>query len=620
MGYVGEMAALVDRPGGGPPALVESTLPLRAAPRGGVAEPIDLTLEREGEGYVPRRVPVGVRFPSRLGDGISLAGAGVRVTPAGGGDGEATSADGRLWWPNVATDTDFSVVPRFDGFETAHVLRSPESPQELRLGLDLPAGATLRRSNDRFPGWVGAAGTSSPAGAVEVVRGGEVLARVSPPLAFDAQRQPVPVRMEVEGSGVVLRVAHRDRDVAYPLLVDPIVEDQQFWNGRCSWDPWNPNCQAPPKDQNGWSFDSYSASGLIQTTGADIGWGPGRYIWSEWDNWYDHGDYGNWRFQAPGNSRITSAHFNFLRSQVSEAGACTVVGMLSTAAWVWERQWVSCTDVWDQQIVFDHPGSPHNQAIFQHWMQGRDWRGAWGGSYMGGALVVLEDDYDPFLYRAVEHRNRPPGWTARATPQADVFVQDDGLGARTVSVLYPGRSGGTVERKPTFPNGRDYYCEGGRNDRCPAQLGWGVAYNTDDMPEGINEVRARGYDVVGRMAASAPWQLKVDRTAPSLALSGSLKAAENTQLAPGTYELRADATDGDPSGSAAARRSGVRSVEILLDGEPVESGTQECPGDSCPLSRSFAFDTRQHPGGQHRVEVRSTDQLGQQSSQSLTCI
>jgi len=140
VGYVGEMAALVDRPGGGPPALVESTLPLRAAAEGEDAQPIDLTLDREGEGYVPRRVPVGVRFPSRLGDGISLPGAGVRVTPAGGGDGEGTSVDGRLWWQNVATDTDFSVVPRFDGFETAHVLRSSDSPQELRLGLDLPAG------------------------------------------------------------------------------------------------------------------------------------------------------------------------------------------------------------------------------------------------------------------------------------------------------------------------------------------------------------------------------------------------------------------------------------------------------------------------------------------------
>lgn len=75
--------------------------------------------------------------------------------------------------------------------------------------------------------------------------------------------------------------------------------------------------------------------------------------------------------------------------------------------------------------------------------------------------------------------------------------------------------------------------------------------------------------------------------------------------------------DGSTS-SVASERSGVRSVDILLDGESVEFAQQECEQGSCSLSRSWDFNTAEHPGGEHVVEVVAEDHLGHQQKQSFS--
>ena len=59
------------------------------------------------------------------------------------------------------------------------------------------------------------------AGGAVVSRGGVVLARVPAPVARDAEGSVVPVSMRVSGRDLLLSVALRDREVAYPVLVDP---------------------------------------------------------------------------------------------------------------------------------------------------------------------------------------------------------------------------------------------------------------------------------------------------------------------------------------------------------------------------------------------------------------
>lgn len=112
-----------------------------------------------------------------------------------------------VFFGSVGVDMDASVVPTIDGAELFAVLRSRLSQDEIRYRVALPVGATLEEH----------------AGGAVVSRGGVVLARVSAPVAQDAQGSVVPVSMRVSGDDLLLSVSHRDREVAYPVLVDPNV-------------------------------------------------------------------------------------------------------------------------------------------------------------------------------------------------------------------------------------------------------------------------------------------------------------------------------------------------------------------------------------------------------------
>lgn len=66
-----------------------------------------------------------------------------------------------------------------------------------------------------------------------------------------------------------------------------------------------------------------------------------------------------------------------------------------------------------------------------------------------------------------------------------------------------------------------------------------------------------------------------------------------------------------------AKRSGVKSVELFVDGERVDSQEQACPGDSCSLSDSYSFNTAEHYAGLRKLRVVATDQRGHESEQTF---
>ena len=109
----------------------------------------------------------------------------------------------------------------------AAILRSPASPETLRYRVNLPHGLTLK-----------AAGTGAA-----IYRGATLQLRILPPQATDAQATPVPVTLNVAANQLVLHIAHRSRDLAYPILVDPQITvpwtdpSWQFTNGYCPVDP-----------------------------------------------------------------------------------------------------------------------------------------------------------------------------------------------------------------------------------------------------------------------------------------------------------------------------------------------------------------------------------------------
>src|SRR5205807_6652128 len=101
----------------------------------------------------------------------------------------------------------------------------------------------------------------------------------------------------------------------------------------------------------------------------------------------------------------------------------------------------------------------------------------------------------------------------------------------------------------------------------------------DDYGDGTHAVRVVATDAVGHQTIES-WNVKIDRSPPSLDLSGALVDHASEWLTVGSYGLTASATD---SGT------GVKSLEIQVDGQRKDYAEQPCDQGSCSLSRGMAF-------------------------------
>jgi RHS repeat-associated protein len=214
--YVGDYRAVVRGVHG--LRVESSTTPLRVGV-GGAERPVDLGLRAGSAGFAPVAPLAGVSIARDSADGVMVGGSGLRVTLEGAGVSGRLVGGGSVFFPGVGVDMDASVAPTIDGAEFFAVLRSRLSPEQIRYRLALPTGASLEASG----------------GGAVVSRAGEVLARISPPGARDAQGSVVPVSMRVLGDELLLSVSHRLPNVAYPVLVDPsvtvpITETEEGWS------------------------------------------------------------------------------------------------------------------------------------------------------------------------------------------------------------------------------------------------------------------------------------------------------------------------------------------------------------------------------------------------------
>ncbi len=167
-------------------------------------------------------------------------------------------------------------------------------------------------------------------------------------------------------------------------------------------------------------------------------------------------------------------------------------------------------------------------------------------------------------------------------------------------------------RRSTSPCRRDF-------DTSPGFPDGRLTYNLPE--EGTHTIRASVHQIAGGQYGDAthgqPWQVKIDRTAPTLGLSGSLYDRRNTAIgADRDVTLTVAATDGTLS-SASAQRSGVKTLDVTLDGKPLPGGRveQTCtrPEGSCPASATVTLTQAMLADltpGRHSVEILATDQLG----------
>jgi hypothetical protein len=100
-------------------------------------------------------------------------------------------------------------------------------------------------------------------------------------------------------------------------------------------------------------------------------------------------------------------------------------------------------------------------------------------------------------------------------------------------------------------------------------------------------------------------------TAPDLELGGELVQAAHEPLTGYEYALLADAEDGG---------SGIRSIEIKVDGASVAYVEDECPELRCELDVDWDFTREAYAPGSHHIVVTATDWEGEQSTATLDVV
>ena len=592
--------------------LFEAGIPVRAEDEDGNLSKVDVSLERTAQGWKATNPLVDLEVADSVEDGIEVGEEGIALTQAGAAGGSPRlMGDKNVLFSDVEAgkSIDMMVSPTSGGVEIFDLLRSIDSPESLRFQFGLPAGSQLR--------------PLAGGGAEVVDTEGKSSILIPAPWARDAQGTSVPVTTQVQGNQLVLEVAHREADFAYPIVVDPtIYQDWGWWyqgqhgSGLSAW-TWSQS------SGNSWVNHGYTESMWPGYTGLAIASAPGSLPANQW---------GQWSYSAPNSgSYLVDATINpFFRSNRScSAGIFPqpydYVGMWNETSW--------------NRILY-------NNANSQGWSQPESWgraliigMGTNGGTYIpcwrdllvGGVGIWLDDWQYPYL-DSVE--STPEGWVKKdGTPRSfSVSASDAGLGVQNVRMF----GVGTQDWWLHDPKSQ---CAGTYESRCPNTDSGQITFTTNGFPyEGRynGEGAERKFSVQVIDPTDKRWKLErplwLDGTAPGVSLSGQLAtitdqvgssekpqngASDDDELSLPTYKLQIAADDG-------ADRSGTKEIKVYLDKDPskeagaVPTATKSagsCPTAGCARTLSMEY-TLRLPGldaGKHSLWIVAVDKAGNQS-------
>ena len=546
---LGETGALVTIDG--EQRLLEGSGPLRSVTKDEAPQPLDLTLEDSGAGgYETANSLVDLSIPSSAAEGVELTDVGIEVSQAGANKASVAEPFGEMdvFYPETETDTDLLVSPIATGVELSSQLRSEASPEILRFDLKLPPGASLRPD----------------ANAAEVIAAdGSKLAVVPPPVAVDAQGTYVPVELQVEDTTLVLHVAHTERELAYPILVDPIVQD---WY----WDNWYEGYNLQALSNGAWKWntsDGPSSSWVYGSTSCIYScWGSGRGLYMDTPSGnLPANKWGQWSYSTPNSETYLANawvspfwrdnHVNCSQNQYGQP--YDYVGMWNETSWnriLYNRAndygWADI-ESWGRAFII---GMGTSSGIYIPC-----WRDVMGG----GVMIWLEDWSRPYLTTTPTK-----GWMDKTAIRLNVSAYDSGLGVRKFKATATNTGGGTEE---WWTN---HSCTGLYEAPCPHtwNLNEGsqpkLNFSPTNLPEGIRKLSVTAYDAPEKPSFTTnEVDIAIDHAAPSITLSGSLTEQATLGTERASYTIRADAADGDPKSSdpAAARWASPKSSSKTME-------------------------------------------------------
>jgi hypothetical protein len=578
--FAGATGALIETDGD--TQLVESSgMPLTSTVGSGERDFVDLGLRPSGAGFAPRNpvvaLHINARGSARLPDDeTTIAVEGLEVAD------EAIEADGRVFLGGALPDTDVVVAPDPGGVSYAFQVRSAGAPETAALSFSLPEGATLRL------------GTGENAGAAEVVGAdGEVRGRVLAPSAWDADGKRFDVDYAVDASRLVVRYPHRDSDLRYPLYVDPIYHDDGYFPQSNGWIEWTHHTQ-------GGSWDNSIGNPMYVRNRA------GGY-------WYDANQWGAYALRSLRGyvSKVEGSYVSH-NNQVT----CAYMGILVSGWSSWKSAWSpsNCAAVTNAfPVVTNSNPSYDDWVMFQYKMTVGGKRWYVGGITASGARIWLDDNERPTIAGVTNSSGGawlPENQQVTINPSA----YDQGLGVRVFNFYGAGNPVSWIRGNTVPTTDSSQACTGVRGGRCPQSTVTGaITVNTNNLTEGNITYTGEAFDALNK-GTTYSTSIKVDRSPPVLSLTGPLVDAGGGTIRGGYYPAASPWTR---RAIASDSHSGVRNVDVLLDGRSVLGGAANSstrdwtfhPG-TCIFGGGWTSPCAKYGSGTHHVRVVATDNVG----------
>ncbi len=536
--------------------LLESTMPLRTESDSGQSEAVDLDLEH-AEGEVrPANPLVEVGIPQHLGEGIELPEVGVQLNVADAPSDRtpSTVAESVAAYPEVAKNTSLAVAPTARGVETLTMLQAPDAPTSQTLNLSLPTGAVLESTRE---------------GGAKVVQSGAPLLGFSAPTAVDASGAEVPVTLSVSGASITLEVSP-EASTAWPVLVDPIIETYNWWNGITGLGGWSGWTNAAPTYylDNHDHCDPFASPYSCQT--GETSNAPGLFI-GALPGAVATGNTANWEFLVPRfqeewthhkaypESFIASMaleHVGFWHRSDSAPNPTLWMGIWNPRTPGWVSGWpvggnspdVQGGGVFNFSAGLNKEGKTNTEgkiAAFNLSNTDGHSLSAFRDAFVNTAVVSIADTDLPNIGSVIA----PSHWVNQIPSEPiTVTASDLGLGVYRLKV-----SAENVPQSATWPvqtrpcTGTTINpCEGEHTFALTKHTGGGGEvrdYDPSVMPQGADNVLLTAEDPLGNKSKVKAAEVYVDHTPPKLSISGSATEQGGTNAA--QYSLQYRATDGD---------------------------------------------------------------------------
>jgi tripartite motif-containing protein 71 len=608
--------------------LLDAGIPIRTEDDEGQFGKVDLSLEATPEGFEPSNPLIEeLVIPDTAGEPIEVGDEGLAISAVGVAEsrGAHRLGDEDIYFNAVLPDVGYLVAPIGGGVELFNVLYSEASPEALHYELELPAGAHLRADG---------------MGGAQIVRNEEVLAYIPFPSAVDAQGTQVPVEMEIEGDQIDLHVAHRGADYAMPILVDPAIHENHeggwYWGDSGALkalDPfpgvWNYSTNDPEQ--------AWFVRGTTCLTGDLCSpSGRGLFMFTHPKN-FPANVWGHFWYWAPG---ATSYIPSLVNPKTGEPEASAVINPF------WRNNH-GCS--WNQYPrPYDYNGSFDANGNWQwHEIDRAQWygnavmytkakgiafgmstgSGGWTPCYRsimaGGYAVRLDDEDAPVLHEATV----PLGWVGdNANFTVAANASDGSLGVHRIRIT---------------PDGRNFFehllgCAGTAISRCPNSKNESISVSGDRFNQGERPVHFAALDPTEEPVSNTITKtIKVDTTPPEITLKGQLAketselgseekpAGAGDELSLPVYNLVVEAKDFTPGAVGKDKRSGVKNIEIYLDGvkQPVPWPAQSCTtSGGCPATMVKSYPvvlSNLQTSGAHKAEVIAIDQVGEKLKRTI---